>query len=596
MGFGKKLETQKRFAQYRERVSAAVQEKKIFKIMGGGDGATRIREVMRRRGWIEQKVIAWYAIYNQMSKISLVNESKPGNEAEYALIYKLLGDYTPDFVWANNYLAYDLYRGFGLMNRVRFTGLNFCGKDEIVRYVEQINSKIGDPEKKVRFSRTFEINDEKDVEMFKKQFELNLVTGLILYLFDGRPIHKFFVKLSDSTGHEGLDFALRLIESCSKLSKNHEKFKIFDLFCECDKLNAVQWNQIFAAHEAIVKKGKRIRLDGAAVKEYITRIQLCGTFLKACSPDTFYEGYHNIYILKPAWSGEADGVTLMDNREQILALLQQANRKFIIQKYIERPLLLYGHTKTDIRQYFLISLDRRHYRGWSHPLCSIKLCSKQFSLTDFHESCHITNTSVQSKYHEKTDPDAPDHHMMSLASLNQYFEKIGKKDVYWEVIYPEMKRVLQAFVETSYDHIEHRPGRYQLFGCDWMITEDYKVYLIEINATPSLEHYTPVSNVLIDTVLEDLVKVTVDFQRDPTAYTGAFEIVHEMPLYKSSAEYQNIQQQQQNNGELEEQQEKVKREVAATYNSCSVGMTANQVPSENNIEVPAAAAFVKVVA
>lgn len=81
-----------------------------------------------------------------------------------------------------------------------------------------------------------------------------------------------------------------------------------------------------------------------------------------------------------------------------------------------------------------------------------------------------------------------------------------------------------------------------------------------------------------------LFAVTVDFQRDPKAYTGAFEIVHEMPLHKSSSEYNNIQEQQ-----------KVKHEVIAAYNGCSLSITKNQAPSENNIEVPVSA-VVEVVA
>lgn len=505
-GYSKKLETQKKFLQYRDRATTAMQEKKVFKIMGTGCGATRIRELLRKRGWLEQKIIAWYTIYNQMSKISLVNESRPGNEAEYALIYKLLGDYIPDFIWTNNILAYDLYRGFELINRIRFTGLNFCGKDDIVQYVEQINNKIDKSEEKIKYSKTYVINNESDITNFRKQFKINLVTSLILYLYDGRPINKFFVKLSDSVGHEGLDFALRIIEKCLASSSENETRSYFDRFCEFSKISPIQWNQIYTAHENIVKNRNRIRLEGDAANDYIKRIIKCGKFLHHQNSESYYEGHHNIYILKPAWSGEADGVVLSDNRNEIIDLIKNANRKFIIQKYIERPLLMYGHTKMDIRQYFLISIDKRHFRGWSHPLCSIKVCSKKFSLFEFHESSHITNTSIQMKYHEKSDPDLPDHHMMSLASLNQYFEKIGKKNVYFDIIYPEMKRVLKKFIEISYDHIEHRPGRYQLFGCDWMITDNFKVFLIEINATPSLEYYTPVSNVLIDTILEDLIK------------------------------------------------------------------------------------------
>lgn len=53
-----------------------------------------------------------------------------------------------------------------------------------------------------------------------------------------------------------------------------------------------------------------------------------------------------------------------------------------------------------------------------------------------------------------------------------------------------------------------------------------------------------------------------------------------MPLHKSSAEYQNIQ-----NINSHQQKQQEKHEVIAAYNGCT--MPKNQVPLENKIEVPA---------
>lgn len=109
-------------------------------------------------------------------------------------------------------------------------------------------------------------------------------------------------------------------------------------------------------------------------------------------------------------------------------------------------------------------MDRRYFRGWSHPICSVKFCSKKFTMKDFDEKSHITNTSVQLKYHDISDRNLPEHHMLSLSQLNVIFEHMGKPNAYYDIIYPEMKRVIKYFTKESYEHIEHRPGRYQLFG------------------------------------------------------------------------------------------------------------------------------------
>lgn len=119
--------------------------------------------------------------------------------------------------------------------------------------------------------------------------------------------------------------------------------------------------------------------------------------------------------------------------------------------------------------------------SWSHPICSVKLASREFTLKRFEESIHVTNTAVQLKYRETTTFELPEHHMWSLEQLEGHLAHLGHPDAYQKLIYPEIKRILKAFTIASYPYIEHRPGRYELLGCDWLITDDLKTYLIEIN-------------------------------------------------------------------------------------------------------------------
>lgn len=56
------------------------------------------------------------------------------------------------------------------------------------------------------------------------------------------------------------------------------------------------------------------------------------------------------------------------------------------------------------------------------------------------------------------------------------------------------------------NEIELRPGRFELFGLDWIINSDFTPYLLEVNRGPSLQHFTPVSVLANNKLMSDLVK------------------------------------------------------------------------------------------
>jgi hypothetical protein len=56
----------------------------------------------------------------------------------------------------------------------------------------------------------------------------------------------------------------------------------------------------------------------------------------------------------------------------------------------------------------------------------------------------------------------------------------------------------------------HNSNFFELFGYDFMIDEDFNVWLIEVNTNPSLAESAKYLELLIPRMIEDMVKLTID--------------------------------------------------------------------------------------
>ncbi len=53
-------------------------------------------------------------------------------------------------------------------------------------------------------------------------------------------------------------------------------------------------------------------------------------------------------------------------------------------------------------------------------------------------------------------------------------------------------------------------GFFELFGYDFLVDEDYDCWLIEVNTNPCLEESSPLLQILIPRMVNDMLRVTVD--------------------------------------------------------------------------------------
>jgi len=96
--------------------------------------------------------------------------------------------------------------------------------------------------------------------------------------------------------------------------------------------------------------------------------------------------------VKPSYNARGIGVHCENQMKDILQTGKKAQSK-IVQKYIERPLLLKGR-KFDIRQWVLVTAWEP-LEAFVFSSAYLKLCGSQFSLQDIQDNMkHLSNFSI----------------------------------------------------------------------------------------------------------------------------------------------------------------------------------------------------------
>lgn len=145
---------------------------------------------------------------------------------------------------------------------------------------------------------------------------------------------------------------------------------------------------------------------------------------------------------------------------------------------------------------------------WMYRESYLRFSTQQFSLLDFHESVHLTNHAVQKRYRTNVQRDArlPKDNMWDSVTFQSYLESIGAQDAWSQRIYPGMQRALVGTMLASQDLMDRRSNTFELFGADFMLTEDFQPWLLEINSSPDLAASTSVTARLCPQCLDDVVK------------------------------------------------------------------------------------------
>lgn len=330
---------------------------------------------------------------------------------------------------------------------------------------------------------------------------------------------------------KALDFAIKRCNDYIS-AQSHE-----DIDQEVERVWSHQWDQFISWYYQIIRGEALFIHTNVPFNKYVLTSKHILKKMRKYWPQIDMDGIMNLWILKPGNKSRGRGIVLMNKLEDVMAKVNPTGKpdtRYVVQKYIERPLLIHN-TKFDIRQWFIVTCAQP-LTLWMYRESYLRFCSQKFSLDDFHESIHLCNHAIQCKYNNCSDRDLalPTDNMWDATTFKKYLKSQGHGDAWDELIYPGMKQGLVGSLLASQEAMDRRKNSFELYGADFMIMEDFSVWLIEINSHPDMSYSTSVTTRLCRQVMEDTIKVIVDFREDKNANTGDFELAYKqrMPSYQ----------------------------------------------------------------
>lgn len=241
-------------------------------------------------------------------------------------------------------------------------------------------------------------------------------------------------------------------------------------------------------------------------------------FIKVFNKYDSYRGkkksFQNLWIVKPGeFTNRGQGITVCKSLSEILAILKPAESKsYILQKYIEKPLLI-NKRKFDIRCYALVTSINGIVQGYFYLDGYLRTASTEYSIKDTKNPfIHLTNDAIQKFSTEYGRYE--NGNKLSYREFQRYLDShYPEKGInFLSNILPKIRSIVKDTLVASFLKIDPKKRLHsmEILGYDFMIDRKFRPWLIEVNTNPCLELASPLLSSLIPAMVENAFKISVD--------------------------------------------------------------------------------------
>ncbi|CDW75515.1 tubulin-tyrosine ligase family protein [Stylonychia lemnae] len=217
----------------------------------------------------------------------------------------------------------------------------------------------------------------------------------------------------------------------------------------------------------------------------------------------------NFWLLKPTNMNQGKGIEIFNSMKQVYSFLlnKPQEQLWIVQKYIERP-LLYHQRKFDIR---VLALGTNEFDLHFYNIGYMRTSSDAYTLDNKNKFIHLTNNCYQknSNNYQKFEQG----NQLTFSQFQDYLDQtFPELEVKFEDLMLRIKDlVIDCFVAgLNHYNPKNRENIFEVMGYDFMIDEDFRVWLIEVNTNPYFGVLNDNLPKFIDNLVDDTFKLTVD--------------------------------------------------------------------------------------
>ena len=196
----------------------------------------------------------------------------------------------------------------------------------------------------------------------------------------------------------------------------------------------------------------------------------------------------------------------LNARKKLIRSRMYSTNEIIVQKYLDNP-LLYKNRKFDIRCFVLLDSNFNLFFCREGHL---KGSSELYNLNNTNKYIHITNHSLQKNSNNFELYEIGNE--MSYKDFKNYLitEKIPLEK------FDYMINQMKSLIKISFKSVSNKLLKesnilcFEIFGYDFILDNDFKLWILEINNNPGLSISSPVIEKLVPRMMDDAFRLTID--------------------------------------------------------------------------------------